>query len=432
MKKFLALSLVLVIVLAACGGGTPAAGGGQAPAAGGGEQAPAGEQVTLQLWFWDAVMTDAVNDIIADFRTSNPDIDINISVTAWADYWLNLQTSLPAGAGPDMFWTNHPEANNYMPSGLLMDLEGFNLDLSGFDPMQYQPFTFEGRLYGVPKFFDTIALFYNKAIFDEAGVPHPPHRGWTWEDALEAGQALTVIEAGEVMQFGLGLAHGVQTVTGPFTFQAGGHIFNPDRTAVDINNPGALEAFRFIHDAMFVHRVSPNPVENATLNVQGALFVNRMMAMEVHGMWRAAPYFEALGDDLGIAHLPRGPVREANTFHNIAYVVSAATEYPDAVAAFLRYATTAAHGDIVAPVFLPSHNDSQHLWFENFPTLNLHVFAEAMEFAEPLQVSSINSGPVFTVMGQEFERAFMENEEITAEVMEEINTAINTVIQSGQ
>ena len=430
-SKILALSLVTVLVFAACG---QAGGGGATPAApapgAAAPAAPAGETAHLNLMFWDGVMEDATRAMIADFTSQHPYITMDFSVIPWADYWLNLQTGLPAGAGPDLFWMNHPNSVTYTPSGLLMPLDGFNLDLSGFDRMQYQPFIHEGRLYGLPMFFDTIALFYNRALFDEAGVPHPPRRGWTWAEALEAAIQLTVIQGGEVMQYGLGLSHGTQTVTAPLIFSHGGHLFSADRMTMELNNSGALAGLQFLHDAMRVHRVSPTPVENATMNVGGALFVNRMMAMEVHGMWRAATYFEAIGDDLGITHLPSS-TREANIYHNIAYVVGAHTAYPEAVAAFLRYATTAAHGDIVAPVFLPSHNDSQHNWFANFPTLDLAIFAEAMEIAEPLPVAGANAGAIWEVLQQEMERAIMETDQFTSEILQDISDTVNALINQS-
>ena len=383
------------------------------------------EQVTLQLWLWDETVKGL--EITAGF--DRPDIDLEIIVIPWADYWQRLQSALFAGDGPDIFWMNHPNAVSYMPSGLLMDLTELGLELSGFEAAQYLPFMYQGRLFGLPMFFDTVALFYNKTLFDEAGIPYPPHRGWTWEEIREAALALTVTSDDEVRQFGLGISHNTQIGTANFIFQAGGHMFSPDRMALDINNSGALTALRFMHGLIHEDRVSPTPSENADINFMGELFVNNMMAMEINGLWRTALYYEFLGEQLGIAHLPRH-LREANSFHSLAYAVASHTRHPEAVKAFLEYAASPAHGNIVAPVFLPAHRESRHLWFDNFPSLNLRVFAEAMEIAEPLQIAAVNAGPVWDTLTREMELIFSQHDIITEEILEALNDVVNMMIHS--
>jgi len=400
--------IILLLFLAACGEIIP-----HEP------DLRADEHESLQLWLWDAAMEDAAREIAAGF-------DMEVTVIPWGEYWSSLQTALNAGTGPDIFWMNQPNAAAFMPSGLIMDLTEFSLDLTGFAPVQYEPFMYMGRLYGLPMFYDMVALFYNRTLFDEAGMAHPPRRGWTWEEMREAALALTAFAGDEVRQFGIGVSHGTQVGTANFIFQAGGHMLCETGRALDIGNAGAMEALRFMHDLMHVDRVSPTPAQNDEMNALGGLFVSDMMAMEIGGLWRAALYYEFLGGQLGIAHLP-GRVREASSFHNLAYTVSAHTRQPEAVAAFLAYAATAAHGDIVAEVFLPAHSGSLQTWLEQSPE-GFEVFAEALEYAVPLQLAARNAGPAWDALSREMKALFSSEDAITDEAVAAINRAVTAVI----
>jgi len=353
-------------------------------------------------------------------------ITVEPSITPFGDYWTNLQTALPAGAGPDIMWMNHPNAVSYIPADLLLDLTDFNLDMSGFVSSLYTPYSRDGRLFGVPIFFDTHALFFNKNLFDAAGIPHPPQRGWTWDEMRETAIALTETVGNEVMVYGLGFAFSTQSGTNHFIWGNGGDFQNAERTHYEFNRPENVEALTFWHNLIWQDRVSPNPQEFTDFNAQGQLFLNDMMAMEIMGMWRMSTYHEYLGDRLGIAHLPHNGT-ETNTFHNLAYVASANTQNPEAVRAFMEFMTTSTAGDFIAPVFLPAHNDSQDLHFELFPDISLHVFADVLEYARPLPVASLNAGPVFTFVNQEMSRVF-QGDAITAEVLQEVDDAANEMI----
>ena len=396
MRKFI---LALAIFFAACGAGNEVY----------------EEEAFISLWLWEPAMADAVN------RMDVTGVNVEYSIIPWENYWNALQAGMLSGNGPDVFWMNQPGAVSYMPTGLIMELE--HSQFAQFEPVQFEPFMFEGRLYGLPVFFDAIALFYNKELFDEAGIPHPPNRGWTIEEMRQAAKDLTIVIRRETVQYGLGIHLSTQTGTANFILQNGGHMFTPCRRALDLNNTGALEALQFMHMLIFEDRVSPLPWEN----VYGEYFVSGMLAMEIQGMWRVPLYYEFLGDRLGIAHLPVGE-REVNTFHSVAYMVSAQTANRLAVEAFLEYAVSQAHGDIIASVFLPAYKGSRHLYFDKFPNLNMQVFAEAMEFAEPLQLAAVNAGQAWDVLNAEMERAFMENEDISPEILDELNYRINKVI----
>jgi len=407
MKKIIGL-LVLVLALAAFA------------ACGNNEQEV--EDITLTLWHWDTNMQAQYEVIFEEFYRQTG-YRVVQQIVPWADYWTNLASSLEAGEGPDIMWMDHLNAVTYMPSGLLLNLNDFYLDMSGFHRSLYDPFIYNGSLYGVAVFFDTIALFYNKDIFDEAGVPHPPLRGWTWDDFREAAIALTLESGGEVIRYGVSFQTHLQTGTNNFIRQNGGEFINADGSAFNFDTPEALEAIQFWHGLIWEDGVALNPADPAWTN----FFLNDLSAMEIHGMWRVAPKYEHLGDRLGIAHLPMR-VQEANTVHSTAHAVNANTNHLEIVQQFMEFSTSSDLGNLFAPVLMPAHNDSQRLWFDNFPGLRtLSVFTEALDIARPLPVAAQNAGTVWALIGAELSRVY-QLPEITMEDLAEISANTNAVI----
>ena len=92
------------------------------------------------------------------------------------------------GSLPDVFWMHSNESQRYMSNDMLLDLTDKIKDSDKIDPENYPSdiwglYTYEDKYYAVPKDVDTIVLWYNKAMFDEAGLEYPTSE-WTWDDAV--------------------------------------------------------------------------------------------------------------------------------------------------------------------------------------------------------------------------------------------------------
>lgn len=445
-KTFTSLLLMLVLLtsLTACGGG-----GNQSTSSGGTQntntettadestqnaadqgttQADTGTVTTISFWYWDKNMEEQYNLMIEDFESKNPNIKVEAAVTPWSDYWTKLQTALPTGSGPDIFWLNHPNAVTYIPAGEVMDITdeiaSGNFDFSEFDENLSQPYEYDGKSYGVPIFFDTIATFYNKRLFAEAGVEEPKD-GWTWDDFLSKAQQLTVTDGDTITQYGSLIGCDGQSNSSPFILQNGGKTYSDDRMECVVDSPENRETIQWMLDLSYKHKVNPSLQELLELK-SDAMFQNEMGAMVNAGLWLVAPFYEALGDDLGIAPLPMNK-QKASIFHNLAYCASAKTKNPEQVKEFLKYTTTKESNDFVAKVFLPARRDSRDIWFDTYPSLDLEVFSDAIEFAYPLQIAGKNAGQAFTVYEDEIQKLF-NNPELgdgLATLQNAVNTEIN-------
>ncbi|KAB8185216.1 extracellular solute-binding protein [Nonomuraea phyllanthi] len=166
------LSLALAGALAACGSG----GASQDEASGG--------NVEIDYWLWDDNQQASYQACADAFHAANPAITVKITQTAWAQYWQNLTTQLAAGQAPDV-WTDH---GSYYPqfvaSGQILDIQPYvtrdKVDLAQYQEGLADLWVKDGKRYGLPKDWDTVALVYNSTMLKEQGVKPDEMADLTW------------------------------------------------------------------------------------------------------------------------------------------------------------------------------------------------------------------------------------------------------------
>jgi multiple sugar transport system substrate-binding protein len=188
------LVLVMALVLSACTGIAPQAGApADAPAA-------ASEATTITWAFWGSPEEAASHKIVADaFMAEHPEIQVELWNQPWDDYFTKIQALWASGDTkviPDVafLWPTP----RYAAEGVLENLDPF-IAAAGYDLEDYWPgllesAKFEGSVYGFPRDIEVNVIYYNKDMFDAAGVAYPSD-DWTWDDFLAAAEALTQKDA---------------------------------------------------------------------------------------------------------------------------------------------------------------------------------------------------------------------------------------------
>lgn len=132
--------------------------------------------------------------IVTAFEKENPNITVKVKTLPYDSYGTALQTDLAAGTAADVFDINGPSSYGpYQANGALAELKG--VDGSKYNNALLDSYATSGKQYALPTSFSDVVLYYNKDLFDKAGVKYPTST-WTWKDETDAAQKLTDKAAG--------------------------------------------------------------------------------------------------------------------------------------------------------------------------------------------------------------------------------------------
>ena len=196
MKKSISMLLAASMVgtmLAGCGASAPSSSAAASSEAST-STAAAPESVTLKLATWDNTSNNVVTDAVAAFEAANPNIKVEIIDIPSADYTTKLSVMLNGGSDVDAFYIKDGDtAKSLVEKGQLADLSSYittdGIDLAAYNGLA-ENFSFDGKQYALPARTDFYVMYYNKDIFDAAGVAYPTN-DWTWDEFEETAKKLT-------------------------------------------------------------------------------------------------------------------------------------------------------------------------------------------------------------------------------------------------
>ena len=322
--RLLVLAVILSLLLTACGG-----------------TAASSQKADLTMMMWgDPAELEVWNKIVADFHTANPNITVKVDVSDWDSYWTKLKTLLSAGTPPDVFAMDAPLYLDYQSRGVLLNLQPYldkNPDLlKGVYPQTLEAYKTPNGMFGLPRDFQTVALFYNKDMFDAAGVDYPT-ADWTYDDLRNAAKQLTKDSNsdGKIDQFGFySDLWDMELIWSEGIWAYGGDVINADHTKTLIGEPKAREAWQLFHDMMFEDKSWPD--SNTAGEYGGDPFLAGVAAMTTIGHW-VVPGYSEVNFKWDVAPMPKGPAGQATSVNSAGFVVAKDSKSPDAAFEFLKY-----------------------------------------------------------------------------------------------
>ena len=349
-RSVAALVAALAIVAGACGPSTTAptaapvsdapasVAPGGSPAASGGYTGPA---ASIEYAIWgDPAEIDSQTKLVESFEAVNPTIDVKVTVADWDSYWEKLLTGLAGGAAPDVFAMDGPLAPDYQARDVLLDLQPL-IERDGYDLGQLADQgvgvfkTADGKQYGLPRDLNVGVLYYNKKMFDTAGIPYPDDT-WDWAKLIEVGKKLTLDtnSDGTVDQWGLYTeTSDMENYWLSLVWQNGGDFFGADGKSTALTTPEAAGGLQHLQDLIYKDKIMAEPAIFADL---GDAFEQGLAAMEVNGSW-LVPTHLAAGIELGIAPIPSGPAGRFTVVNPTGAVIYKNTTSPDAAWEFVKY-----------------------------------------------------------------------------------------------
>jgi multiple sugar transport system substrate-binding protein len=306
----------------------------------------AGSAPAVEIEYWQYFFEGRVNAIdalIEKFEAENPDITVRHTNFPYADYRTKVAAAIPAGEGPDVVQLFYGWLNDYVDAGLIQPLptDTFPPDEieAEYFPM-VQAMKVDGAYMALPTAVRSLALFYNKRLFEEAGLEGPPE---TLEQMIEYAQKMTMKDgAGNITQEGI-----TSGMTGQdhhwfregLVRQFGGAPYSDDNATVTYNSDAGIKALEF-YSGMEMNE----GVTLSTFMEDGqAAFKAGRAGMHLDGSFRIGALNKIRGLEWGVAELPAGPDGTRSNYSS--YWVNAITSKAegdkfDAAVKFLQFVTS--------------------------------------------------------------------------------------------
>lgn len=324
---------------------------------------------------------------IDEFQAEHPEVQVQISFESWDDYHLKLPTLFAGGTVPDVIHQHMRVVQDYGHRGVLEDLAPF-MERDGVTEESYLPailnaFSDEGTVFALPKDSGVRALYYNKSMFDEAGLEYP-RPDWTIDEFRSLALELTIDEEGRhgsdpdfdpnsrIQQFGWSWVDPVPTTGGestlPFVLGRGGQWYNEEYTETLLTDEPVLEHLRMFHEMRCVEGSAPSA---AAAEGQGNPFRQGLTAMEIGHqsmdffLREEAPEFE-----WGVNLLPAGPAGQFASTGSSGWAVASDSDEKDAAWELVKYLTSAPVQERIASGrrWSPSHPDAADALLAEDPT----------------------------------------------------------------
>ncbi len=249
----------------------------------------------LKVAIWDNNQLAGIQQI-ADEWTEQSGVKVQIDVVDWDNYWTLLEAGATDQSGmPDVFWMHSNVAQMYMENDILLNLDDYikaddKIDLANYYEGVTDLFTRDdnGSVYALPKDHDTIALLYNKALFDKYGVETPTD-DWTWEDVRDAAKAIT--EAGKddgVYGYAINTSNN-QDGWYNIIYDYGGNVVGDDHKSTAIGSDESKAGMEMMRQILEYAAPQQTVAETGT----DQLFQSGLAAMITQGSWMINSFYTA-------------------------------------------------------------------------------------------------------------------------------------------
>lgn len=314
--------------------------------------------------------------VVNEFQRRHPDIKVR-ALLSGPGVMQQLSTFCAGGKCPDVLMTWELSYAELADRGVLLDLNTLlahdaafvaQLKSDSIDPL-YDTFNFDGGQYAFPEQWSGNYLYYNKALFAEAGLPPPPNtwqHSWSFTEFLDAARALTKRDAsGRVIQWGFVNAWVSYYAAGLFAMNNGVRWASSRKNPTHLNfdNDAFIEAVQFYADLINKHRVSPGASDQQSMS-NADLFAVGRAAIALGGHWRYDTFDRAEGLDFDVAPLPVGP-RGHSACSNIGVTglaIASTTRHREQAWEFVKFATGPVGQALIAEsrLFVPVLRSAVH------------------------------------------------------------------------
>jgi len=311
-----------LLTLPGCGGGDSGGGGGGGP-------------VTLRWSMWsDTPEERKIWQGLADAVTRKyPDIKVKLETTTFMNYWDKLQTQIASQTQADIVGMQAQRMPGFAARGALQSMKGEidknpSVDFKDFFPVIEEALSYKGEVHALAYDLGPPLLYYNKALFKQAGVPVPSSsEPMSWDDFKATARKLT--DTGS-RQYGYVQGFTFDWVI-PWIWSNGGDYMNADATKSTLNSPESMEAMQFLSDLFLKDKVAAPITDLANPNFGLERFFSGKVGMHMDGPWQIVNIRTKAKFDFDVAPIPAGKAGSLGWAAGSGFGISKATKDTDSV-----------------------------------------------------------------------------------------------------
>lgn len=349
-------------------------------------QGPA-DQTTVTVRLWDDQVAQAYEESFAAFEKDNPDVNVELTVIPWDDYWEKLRTDIAGKSVDDVFWVDGGNYPVYADAGALVDVgKTLGADAAAaWAPSVVEQYTRDGVLWGVPQLADPgIAVYYNAELLADAGLTPADLEDLRWDPSGADDTLLPVLrkltldaggntadsadfDGSNLARFGYNSAYDVQAILLNYLASNGAKFQDGEEYA--FASPEGVEAFQYMVDLVNKYHVSPSAADtNTNGDFSRDQFLQGKMALFQSGVYNLANVNDGADFDWGVARLPAGPAGAISGVDGIVAAGSADSENPAEVKRVLAWLGSAEGSSFIgasgsaSPAVLAAQQDYSDFW----------------------------------------------------------------------
>ncbi|SFI39902.1 multiple sugar transport system substrate-binding protein [Paenibacillus sp. UNC496MF] len=404
-------------------GNTGANANGAANEPAGGGSSGGGKKVTITLLnaqdngIRDKLLPDVVKK---KFEAANPDITLEIVSVPYDQFDSKMNTMVAGGTPPDI-WSHWGQSGfvDYNVRDMVLDLTPYMADFNNPNIPQstLDIYKIDGQQKGIPLNIYSSMIFYNKELFDKAGVTVPNYKpgdsAWTWDKLVELAKSVSKDYGKPSAVYGFTYGMGEHLLT--YSWDWGLDVFAPAYASgfldkADLTDPKLAEATKFFQDMIFKDKVMPTKAVEESIGKIGDPLLTGKVAMSLVGSW-AMGGFKETNMKFGVLPLPTGPAGTSTPFiYADPLMISSKSKNPDAAWKLVKFMTSPEMQMEMTKTtgYPPSDTVAYAEWFKQYEGLTDTAYLEEVNSAA---IEKGKESPNHLIAGYGDITSFMLNEQ---------------------
>ena len=306
---------------------------------------------------------------------------------------------------PDVVFINNYYLPKYVKANLLEDLTPY-IKKDEFFQKSVDCFTFDKKIYAIPRDVSNLVVYYNKNLFDTYRIPYPS-RDWTIDDLINISKRFKTESKGEV--FGLSYETDLLYVM-PFLFSNGASVLSDDGKKMTITEKNAIDTINLYSDLANKYNIAPKKSQSAS-RTMAQMFLQQKIAMQVSGRWLVPKYRQEAKFDWDIMSFPSGKKGSIVNIDASGYALSKSSKHKAEALKFIEFISSPyslsklAQSGLIVPArkqvaYSPAFLDSQ------LPPKSASIFLESIQTGKATPVNE-NYQVITDELNRQLESVFL-------------------------